>query len=185
MDDLQKTLTARLGQALDHLESELKKVRSGRASPSLVDGVMVEVYGQQQPLPHIARVLASDARSLSITPYDPSTLVAIAKAIRDEQSLGLNPVDDGKIIRIAIPDMTTERREQLAKLLHSKAEETRVALRNVRHEVLDEARVQQKARALSEDDFKRFDQEVTKQLDGANLRVEQLVQAKEQEIMTV
>lgn len=184
-NELENELKANIEQSLNHLSEELKKLRSGRATPAMLDNVMIEVYSQKQPIQHIARVLATDARSLAITPYDPSQVAAISKAIRDDQSLGLNPVDDGKVIRLNLPDMTSERREQIVKQVHAKAEDCRVVLRNARHAVLERAKQSQKNGEMSEDDFKRFEQSVTKLLDEAQARIDSETKAKEAELRTI
>lgn len=185
MDSLKKELEEKLQKAIDYLSDEMKKVRSGRAHASLLDGVVVEAYGQTSPLPHIARVLASDARTITVTPYDSSTLAGITKAIRDDKSLGLNPVDDGKIIRVPIPEMTTERREQLLKLVGEKAEECRIAFRSARHDVLEKARSMEKNSEASQDDLKRLEHDMTAALDNFQSMIDDIVKNKEQEIMTV
>lgn len=183
--ELQSSLKSKINLALSHLSEELKKLRSGRANPAMLDAVMVEVYGQKQPIAHVARVMASDARSLVVTPYDPSQLAVIAAAIREDQSLGINPVDDGRVIRLNLPEMTSERREQIVKQAHIKAEECRVSLRNARHEILDQAKQAQKSSEMSEDDYKRFEQIVTKELDAAQTQIENQIKAKEEELRTV
>jgi ribosome recycling factor len=185
IDELESELKDKLNRAVSHFEQELKKIRSGRAHPSLLDSVEVEIYSQKQPISHIARVLSSDARTLTITPYDPSSLSAITKAIRDDQSLGLNPVDDGKVIHVPIPDMTTERREQAVRLLSTKAEDCRVALRSARHDILDQSKKLAKAGDVSEDEAKRLDQLVTRELESANRKIDELTATKEAELKTI
>lgn len=182
---LSSQLQDRLDKATSHLGDELKKIRGGRAHPGVLEGVSVETYGQRSSLIHIARVLASDARTLTVTPYDASTLPAISKAIREDQSLGLNPMDDGKVVRVAMPEMTTERREQIMKLVSAKAEECRIAIRAVRHDLLEEAKTGQKSGDITEDEYKRFEQEVTKALETRSKAIDELVRSKEQEVMTV
>jgi ribosome recycling factor len=182
---LSTQLRDKLAKALAYLSEELKKIRGGRAHPGILDGLLVENYGQKTPLMHVARVLASDARTLTITPYDSSTLPAITKAIREDQALGLNPMDDGKVVRITMPEMTTERREQILKLVSTKAEECRIAIRATRHDLLEDAKAGQKSGEITEDEFKRFDQEVTKAMDGAQKSIDEQVKAKETEVMTV
>jgi ribosome recycling factor len=182
---LSAQLRDKLDKALAHLGDELKKIRSGRAHPGILGGLMIETYGQKAPLMHSARILASDARTLTITPYDASTLPAIAKAIREDQALGLNPMDDGKVIRVTMPEMNTERREQIMKLVSTKAEECRITLRAIRHDLLEDAKAGQKSGEITEDELKRFDQDVAKALEGAQQSINEQVKAKEQEVMTV
>jgi ribosome recycling factor len=178
-------LQGKITKATTHLEEELKKIRGGRAHPGVLEGVQVETYGQRTPLTHIARILASDARTLTVTPYDTSTLSTIAKAIREDQSLGLNPMDDGKVIRVSMPEMTTERRQQIMKLVSTKAEECRITLRTIRHDLLEDAKAGQKNGEITEDELKRFEQDVTKALEIAQQSINEQVKVKEQEVMTV
>ena len=140
MDDTKQ----RMDQAIDHFKDELKKVRTGRAHAGMLEGILVEVYGQRMPLAHVANVGTLDAQTLQVTPFDPSNLEAISAAIRDDKSLGLNPADDGKIVRIPVPPMTEERRREVVKQLGQKVEDARVALRNVRHDALKDAKQQEK-----------------------------------------
>ncbi|MDB5163546.1 MAG: ribosome-recycling factor [Candidatus Saccharibacteria bacterium] len=172
-------------QATEHFEDELKKLRTGRAHPSMLDGVTVEAYGTPMPLIQVANVTAPEAQLLQITPFDPGNLQAIASAIRDNQALGLNPVDDGRVVRIQIPSLTEERRRELAKSISGKVEDTMVSIRGSRHEALHAAEQAKKDRAITEDDFvsirKQLDDLVTKQ----KLDIDAHAKAKETEIMTV
>ncbi len=185
LEELKSKFSNGVQSALESYENDLAKIRTGRANPSLLDGITIEQYGQRQPLQHIARILASDARSLTITPYDPSTIAAINNAIREDLQLGLNPSDDGKVIRIPMPEMTTERRQQFVKQVSGRAEEAKVSLRNTRHDVLDHAKQKQKDSEISQDDSKRFETEISKSLEDANNKIDELAKAKEQEILTV
>jgi ribosome recycling factor len=180
-----KSYEQRMQQALDHFGEELKKVRTGRAHPSMLDSVSVEAYGSQMPLVQVASVTVPEPQQLAVTPFDPSNLQAIAKAIREDQSMGLNPSDDGRVVRVPIPPLTTERRQQIVKHLGDKAEECRIALRNVRHDALKDAKAKKDAKELSEDDLKRIEKGLDGTMADMQSQLEGLMKAKEQEIMTV
>lgn len=175
----------RLEQALQHFEGELRKVRTGRAHPSMLDSVMVEAYGTKMPLIQTASVTVPEPQQIQITPFDPSNLQAIVKAIRDDQSLGLNPSDDGRVVRVPIPPLTTERRQQITKQLGEKAEECRIALRTIRHDALKDAKAKKDAKELSEDDVKRIEKSLDTSMTQAQAKVEQVTKAKEQEVMSM
>lgn len=175
----------KMQKALDHFESELKKIRTGRANPQMLEGITVEAYGQQMPLQHVANINAVDAQLLQITPYDPNTLDDISAAIRNDNSLGLNPSDDGKVIRVPIPPLTTERREKIVKQVGEKAEECRISLRNARHEVINTAKEKQKANDINEDEYHRAEKQATEMIEDFQKRIDERVKAKEEELMTV
>lgn len=180
-----KPYEQRMRQALAHFEESIKKLRTGRAHPSMLESVQVEVYGSKMPLQHVANVVAAEAQLLQVTPFDPSNLQAIAAAIRDDQSLGFNPSDDGRVVRVPVPMLTTERRQQIVKQLGEKVEETRVALRNVRHDAINTAKQAEKDKSLSQDDVKRIEKAMDDEMAKAQTQLEELAKAKETEIMTV
>lgn len=182
--DLQSYKT-KMQNAVDHLVEELKKVRTGRAHPSIVEGTQVEVYGTMMPLNQVANITAPEPQLLQITPFDPSNLQAIVTAIRNDQSMGLNPSDDGRIVRVPMPPLTEERRRQIVKSLGDTVEEARVTLRNIRHDALKDAKRAKDAKEISEDDAKRAEQQITDMINDFNTQVEAAAKAKEQEIMTV
>ena len=169
--------------AVSHFQEDLKKLRTGRAHPSMLDGLMVEAYGQPMPLISVATTSAPEPQLLQITPFDPSTLQAIASAIRDNQSLGLNPVDDGKVVRINIPPLTTERRQQIAKQLNDKTEDCMIALRNARHEAIKAAEAVKKSAGESE--FDRLQKQIDELMSKQKTEVDSLAKTKEAEIMKV
>ena len=175
----------KLDGIVDHLQEELKKLRTGRANVGMLDNVNVEVYGQAMKLSHVATLTVLDAQMIQIAPFDPSNLDAISAAIRDDVSLGLNPSDDGKVVRVPIPPMTVERRQEVVKQLKMKQEESNVSMRNVRHEVLNTAKQQVKDKEISEDDEKRIEKELNEMLDGFKKRTDEIVKEKEAEVMTV
>lgn len=175
----------KLAIAKEHLEEEFKKLRTGRAHPSMLDGIKIEAYGVMMPLNQVATTTAQEAQLLQISPFDPSNIQAIAAAIRNDQSLGLNPADDGRVVRVPIPPLTTERRQQIVKQLNEKVEEQFIATRNIRHEALDAAKKAKSDKDISEDDFTRIEKQVEELMAKNKTEVEALAKAKEQEIMTI
>ncbi len=175
----------RMQAAVTHFQDEAKKVRTGRAHPSMLDGIAVEAYGQQMPLNQVATVTAPEAQLIQITPYDPNNLSAIASAIRDNPSLGLNPSDDGRVVRVQIPQLTEERRREYVKILGGKTEDAMVSLRNARHEALKSIDQAKKDKSLSEDDASRASKQVEELMTQHKTEIETLAKAKEQEILTV
>ena len=179
------TYELKMNGALEHFEDELSKVRTGRAHPGMLDGVMVEVYGTKLPLNQAANITAPEAQMLLVTPFDPSNVAAISAAIRDNQSLGFNPSDDGRIVRVPVPALTEERRKQLVKQTGEKVEEARIALRNIRQDALKDAKRQKDAKELSEDDVKRVETEIDRLMSEKQQAIESIFKAKEQDILTI
>lgn len=175
----------KLAEAVSHFEAELKRLRTGRASASMLEGVMVEAYGGSMPLNQVANVTAPEAQLLQITPFDPGTLQAISNAIRDNQSLGLNPSDDGRVVRVSVPPLTEERRREITKQVGAKLEDCMVRMRGVRHDALDEFEAAKKDKDISEDDAKRYGAQVEEAMTKAKAEAEAVAKTKEQEIMTV
>lgn len=171
--------------ALQHFNEELKKVRTGRASASMLDSVMVTAYGTQMPLNQVANVIAPEAQLLQITPFDPNNLQAIASAIRDNPSLGLNPMDDGRVVRVPIPPLTEERRRELAKNLGAKVEDCMVSVRNIRHDAMDAIDKAKKDKQLGEDDAKRLEKQIEDAVAKVKADAEAAAKTKESEIMTL
>ncbi len=171
--------------AVEHFRDELKKLRTGRAHPSMLDGIMVEAYGTLMPLNQTATVTTADAQLLQITPFDPGNLQPIASAIRNNQALGLNPTDDGRVVRVPIPSLTEERRRELTKVVSQRQEDCMVTLRNIRHDALDTISRAQKDKQLGEDDAKRLEKQVEDAMVKARTDAEFASKAKDQEIMTV
>jgi ribosome recycling factor len=172
-------------QALDHFEEELKKVRTGRAHPSMLDGVMVSAYGTEMPLIQLGSVSAPEPQTIQITPFDPNNLEAISKAIRENQSLGMNPMDDGRVVRVPVPPLTEERRREYVKILGAKAEDCMISLRNIRRDAMDAIDKSVKAKEISEDDSKRLKKQVDDAMAETKTMVESAAKAKEEEILTV
>ncbi len=175
----------KFSQAVQHFQEDLKKVRTGRAHASMLDGVVVDAYGTQMPLNQVANVTAPEAQLLQITPFDPNSIQAISSAIRDNPSLGMNPMDDGRVVRVPIPALTEERRREFVKVVGTKVEDCMVRLRNVRHETLKTVDQAKKDKAIGEDDAKRLEKQIDEAMNQARTGVESAAKAKEQEIMTV
>lgn len=175
----------KLNQVLSHFEEELKKIRTGRAHPSMLDSVSVKAYGVNMPLKQVANITAPEAQLLQITPFDASNIHAISDAIRNDQALGLNPVDDGRVIRVQIPPLTTERRQEIVKQLGEKVEEAMIAARNVRHEKLGQAKQAKTDKNLSEDDYIRIEKQIDDAMAKNKQEIELLASAKEKELMIV
>lgn len=180
-----KEADGKFSQAVAHFQDNLKSLRTGRANASLLDGVMVEAYGTPMPLNQVATVTAPDAQLLQITPFDPSNLQAIAGAIRNNQSLGLNPTDDGRVVRVPIPALTEERRRELAKQVGARQEDCMVSLRNVRRDAIDSVNQAKKDKSIGEDDAKRLEKQVDEAMNKAKSDAETVAKAKEHEIMSL
>jgi ribosome recycling factor len=180
-----KPFDDKFSQVLTRFEDELKKVRTGRAHPDMLDGVVVEVYGTKMPLNQVANIVVSEATQLLITPFDANNITAITTAIRGEQSLGFNPSDDGRAIRVPIPPLTEERRRDMVKNLGTKLEEARVAIRNIRQDALKLAKQMKDEKKLSEDDVKRIEKDIDGTVTDFHAKLETAVKTKEQEIMTI
>jgi len=175
----------RLNSAVAHFEDELKKVRTGRAHPSMLDSIQAEVYGQKMPLNQVANVTAPEPQMLTITPFDAGNIQSIAAAIRQDQSLGLNPSDDGRVIRVPIPPLTEERRKLLVKQTSEKVEEARIAMRNVRQDALKEAKRKKDAKEVSEDDMKSIEKSIDASVAACNSKLDVVFKEKEKEILTL
>jgi ribosome recycling factor len=172
-------------QGVERFREALKSLRTGRASASMLDGVTVEAYGVQMPLIQVGTVVAPEAQLLQITPFDPSNLQAISEAIRNNQSLGLNPSDDGRVVRIPIPPLTEERRRELAKQVGQKQEEAMISLRNIRHEAMATIDEAKKDKDIGEDEAKRLATQIEAAMNKARGEIEATGKAKEAEIMKV
>lgn len=171
--------------AMEHFETELGKIRTGRAHPGMLDTVKVEAYGTLMPLNQVANVTAPEAQLLQVTPFDPSTLQKIAAAIREDQSLGFNPSDDGRVIRVPVPALTEERRKQLVKQASEKVEETRIAMRNVRQDGIKDAKRMKDAKELGEDDLKAVEKEFDRLMQEYQGKIDDAFKAKEKDILTI
>jgi ribosome recycling factor len=175
----------KLLSAFDHFQSSLKSLRTGRASASMLDSVMVEAYGAPMPLNQVATVTAPEAQLIQITPFDPGNLQAIANAIRNNPSLGMNPSDDGRVVRVPIPALTEERRREIVKQVGQKQEDAMISLRGIRRDAMDVIDKAKKDKELGEDDAKRLSSQIEDHVKQVTGQVEAAAKAKEQEIMTV
>jgi hypothetical protein len=175
----------RMQGVTEHFQAELAKVRTGRAHPGMLDGIKVEAYGAEMPLNQVANVTAPEAQLLQITPFDPSNIQQIAAAIRNDQSLGLNPSDDGRVVRVPVPPLTEERRRQLVKQAAEKLEEARIALRSVRQDGLKEVKRKKEGKELSEDDVKLVEKEIDRLMSESQAKLEEIFKAKEKDILTL
>jgi len=184
IDELLDDAKGRMAKSVESSRNELATVRTGRASPHLLDRIVVDYYGSPTPLKQLANVAASDARLLTVTPFDKGALGAIEKAIQ-ESDVGLTPSNDGNLIRLQIPEMTEERRREMVKVVHGVAEEGRVAVRNVRRDVMSDLRELKKEGEAGEDDERRAEATLQKQTDEAVAEIDSLLKAKEQEVLEV
>src|SRR3954452_21012152 len=169
-------------KAVEACRHELATVRTGRASPHLLDRLQVDYYGAATPLKQLANVSATEARLLTITPYDKSAIKQIEKAIL-ESDLGLTPSNDGSLVRLSIPELTEERRKELVKVVHGLAEEGRVAVRNIRRDCMHDLRELRKEGEVGEDEERRAEQELQKVTDARIADIDELLKGKEEEIL--
>jgi ribosome recycling factor len=184
IDELLKDAEDRMLKSVESSRSELATVRTGRASPHLLDRISVDYYGTQTPLKQLANVATSDARLLTVTPFDKGSIGAIEKAIQ-ESDVGLTPSNDGNVIRLQVPELTEERRREMVKVVHGVAEEGRVAIRNIRRDVMGDLRELKKEGEAGEDDERRAEAALQKQTDEAIAEIDALLKGKEEEILEV
>jgi ribosome recycling factor len=184
IDELLDDAKGRMEKSVESSRNELATVRTGRASPHLLDRITVDYYGTPTALKQLANVATSDARLLTVTPYDKGSIGAIEKAIQ-ESDIGLTPSNDGNLIRLQIPEMTEERRREMVKVVNGVAEEGRVAIRNVRRDVMSDLRELKKEGEAGEDDERRAETALQKQTDEAIAEIDALLKGKEEEILEV
>lgn len=184
LKEIYKDAEAHMKSAIQALEEDLSGIRTGRASPALVERLHVDYYGSPTPLVQLASINVPEPRSLVIRPFDPSTLKAIERAIQ-VSDLGLTPNNDGKMIRLNLPPLTEERRRDLVKVVHARLEETRVAVRNIRRDEIKELREYEQEKLISEDDRDRGEEELQKITDRYIQEVNVVGERKEKEIMEV
>ncbi len=171
-------------KAIDHLKQEVSGLRTGRATPALVEDIPVEAYGTKQPLKTLASINVADAKTINVEPWDKSILAGIEIAIRNSQ-LGINPVNDGKLIRLPLPELTQERRNELIKVLHQKLEQARIAIRKIREEARAKIDASLKAKEIGEDERYTLQDELEKLVKEYNESVKLVGEEKEKEITTV
>lgn len=170
--------------ASEGLRQELATIRTGRASPALIEHLKVDYGGVPTPLNQIAGISAPEARLLVVQPWDPSSLRSIETAIL-KSDLGLNPINDGRLIRLNIPPLSEERRQELVKIVHKRLEERRVAIRNLRREAVEEVKKAEKSKAMSQDEARRVQDQLQKMTDSYIIVAEQIAQEKEKELLSV
>src|SRR3954465_1143543 len=183
-EDVLKDLKARIDKTLDDLKKELGKIRTGRANPSMVDGILVNYYGTPTPLTGMASLTVPEPPLIVIKPWEKSALKDTEKAIK-EANIGVTPMNDGEIIRLPLPALTEDRRKEIAKQVKGKGEEHKVAIRNVRRDANERLKVLLKDKKMTEDDNKRLSERVQKETDAGVTKVEEVIAAKEKEVMQV
>jgi ribosome recycling factor len=182
VDDIHQTTHDKMQKSIEVLKHEMATIRTGHASPSLLDRVQVDYFGTPTPINNLATVSAPEARLLTIQPWDRQTLAAIEKAIQ-KSDLGLNPSNDGTVIRLAIPALNDERRRDLVRVVQRRLEEARVAIRNCRRDAVESLRKEERDKTLSEDDMKRGQERIQKLTDQFVAEVDEVGKAKEREIL--
>jgi ribosome recycling factor len=184
IDELLEDARERMVKSAEAAQHEFSTVRTGRASPALLDRVVVDYYGAMTPLSQLATISVPEARLITVQPYDKSSIKAIEKAI-NESDIGLNPSNDGNIVRLVVPELTEERRRELVKVVRNLAEEGRVAIRNVRRDTMQQLRELKNEGEASSDDEHRAEVELQKLTDGRVGDLENMLKAKEKEILEV
>ncbi|MFC1640826.1 ribosome recycling factor [Patescibacteria group bacterium] len=176
IDEIKTNLT----QAVEHLQEEIKGLRTGRANPSLVENIAVNVYGSDMPMNQVANISTPDASSIVIEPWDKNVMQEVEKAIK-ESDIGLNPANEGERIRISLPPMTEERRDELEKVVNDKVEEAKISIRNTREGALKKL----KDADESEDEEERMKEEIQKEVDSANTEIEKIGDTKKEEVRSI
>lgn len=180
-----KPYQSKMESAYQHYEDDLRKVRTGRANPDMLGGVMVDAYGAKMPLNQVANITVPEPQLLQVNPFDPSNVQAISAAIRNDQALGMNPSDDGRVVRVPVPALTQERRQQLAKQLGEKAEACRIALRVIRQDAFKAAKAQKEAKELGEDAVASAQKKIDELVAGYQSRIDNALKAKETEVLSM
>ena len=182
--ELTKPFEEKMKKTLTTLDSDYGTIRAGRANPHVLDKIMVEYYGTPTPLNQVGNITVPEPRLLQIQPWDASLLKAIEKAINMSE-LGINPNNDGKVIRLVFPELTEERRKELTKEVKKKAEASKVAIRNIRRDAMDAVKKAEKANEITEDTLKNLEEEIQKLTDSNIAEIDKLVEAKSKEIMSI
>lgn len=183
-NEIKQDTETRMEKTLDTLRGDFGGLRAGRAHASLLDNIMVEAYGSPTPIAQVGTISVPDARTLSISVWDKGLAKSVEKSLR-ESDLGLNPVSDGQLIRIPIPPLSEERRKELVKIAGKYAEQNKIAIRNIRRDALDEIKKLKKDNLISEDDEKRFSNEIQKLTDDSIKKIDDLLSQKEKDILQV
>ncbi|MBP9760835.1 MAG: ribosome recycling factor [Candidatus Magasanikbacteria bacterium] len=171
-------------KSIEFLKQDISSLRTGRATPALVEDIVVEAYGSKQPLHTVASINVADARTLNISPWDKSLMQAVEEGIR-KSDIGINPVNDGTVIRLPLPELTAERRNDLIKILHKKLEEAKIAIRKIREELRTDIDKQEKAKEISEDDKYNMQDDIEEMVKSYNEKIKQIGEEKEKEINTI
>lgn len=182
IDTLVKDTKARMGKSEQNFQNELARTRTGVANASLLNGIMVEYYGVPTELNQLASITVPEARMLLVTPYDKSSINEIDKAIQ-RSDIGIPPTNDGNVIRLVIPALTTERRQELVKIVNKELENAKVSVRNIRRDAIDDTKKAEKANEITEDDLRNYETEIQKVTDSSIKALEVLASDKEKEIM--
>lgn len=180
--DYLKSAEEKMKASLQHFTEELAGLRSGRANTAMIDSIKVSVYGQDMPLKGIASISTPDAKTLQIQPWDASNMAAIEKAITENPTLAFTPNNDGHVIRINVPPMSEETRNQMVKVLSSKAEECNISLRNARHDALNDGKADAKAKKITEDDIDRLEKDLNSLIEKYHGKVNEITKNKEAEL---
>lgn len=184
IDELKKDAETRMGKSVEALKHELAKLRTGRAHTSLLDHITVEYYGSKVPLSQVANINVSDARTLTVTPWEKPMVSVVEKAIRDSD-MGLNPATAGEVIRVPLPPLTEDRRKDMIRIVRQEGENAKVAIRNIRRDVLGDIKQLLKEKEITEDDERRAEGEIQKITDKYVAEVDKLVEAKEKDLMEI
>jgi len=184
LEDVINDLRVRVDRTCDDLKKEFARVRTGRANPAILDGVKVDYYGAPTPLNGVANISVADPRLIIVKPWDKKMLSTIEKALR-EANIGINPMNDGDIIRLPIPQLTEERRKEIVKQCKTKGEDHKIAIRNERRDANEMLKEYQKDGEITEDDLKKGTERVQKEVDGGCVKVDEIVAKKEKEVMEV
>lgn len=184
MFDLKK-YQQEMDKILEFFREKMATIRTGRAHPSMLANIKVEVYGTLLPLNQVANVVVADAQMLTVTPFDVNNLQAIAAAIRNDKSLGLNPSDDGRLVRVPIPPLTEERRREIVKQASEKVEESKVSVRSTRQDAIKEIKRLKDAKSISDDEAHRLEKNVQDLVDQTQKQIDEEFKAKEQDLLTV
>ncbi len=184
MSEQTKVFEEKMKKSVSNLNSELLTIRAGRANPHVLDKVTVEYYGAEVPINQVASVSTPEARIIAISPFDSTILKEIEKAI-NMSDIGINPNNDGKVIRLIFPELTEERRKELKKDVKKKGEDSKVAVRNIRRDAMDAVKKAEKANEITEDTLKNLEEEIQKLTDSNIAEIDKLVEAKSKEIMSI
>ncbi len=184
IEELKKDAESRMGKSVEALKHELAKLRTGRAHTSLLDHITVEYYGSNVPLSQVANINVSDARTLTVTPWEKQMVSVVEKAIRDSD-MGLNPATAGEVIRVPLPPLTEERRKDMIRIVRQEGENAKVAIRNIRRDVLGDIKQLLKEKEITEDEERRAQDDIQKITDKYVAEVDKLVEAKEKDLMEI